>query len=80
MGPGRRLVLLVFVRPLDQYSEHKFILRSLVFSPLLILLANSRRGSFVRDLGKLGYAGKASPGRQTPRAEFANRIHGYSRP
>lgn len=41
----------------------------------LILLANSRRGSLGRNLGKPRHAGKANSGPRTPRTEFANSIH-----
>jgi hypothetical protein len=44
----------------------------------VILLANSDRGPFGRNPGKLGSAGKANPRRQIPRAEFANSINGSS--
>jgi hypothetical protein len=46
----------------------------------LILLANSDRGPFGRNLGERERAGKANPGRQTPRAEFANRIPSVGKP
>src|SRR5262245_17090726 len=45
-----------------------------------IPLANPNRGPFGRNLGKLEHAVKANPGRQTPRAEFADGISCYSRP
>ena len=37
-------------------------------------------GSFGRNLGKLEHAGKANPGLQTRRAEFADRIGCYPNP
>jgi hypothetical protein len=54
---------------------HAFAIGLFQFAvPLLILLANSRRGSFGRNVGKLEHAGEANPVRLAPRAEFANSI------
>jgi hypothetical protein len=47
---------------------------------LLILSANSPRGSFDRNLGELEHAGRANPGRLAPRAEFPDSIRCCSRP
>jgi hypothetical protein len=41
---------------------------------LLIVLANSRRGSFGRKLGKMWCTGRANPVSLDDRDEFANRI------
>jgi hypothetical protein len=45
-----------------------------------ILSANSHRGPFGRKMGDMEHAGEANPGRQTPRPEFADRIHCDSHP
>jgi hypothetical protein len=50
------------------------------FSPLLILLAKSRRGSFSRKLGVIGRAAKANPCLPGARDEFANSIRCYRNP
>jgi hypothetical protein len=52
----------------------------LVFVRLLILSANSRRGSFGRKLGEMRRAGKANPGFPDARDEFADSIGCYPNP
>src|SRR4051812_49374642 len=53
---------------------------SLFFPPLLILLANSRRGPLSRSLGRIGPPAKGTPWVSDAHAEFANGIRCYRNP
>jgi len=63
----------------DQYNEHHH--GTTAFSSYRVphqrhkrLLANSRRGSFARNLGKMRHAGEANPRFPDTRDEFANSV------